>query len=417
MKRYRTLALRALVTALCLLLYWRLSVTPLPGLNATLLHSYLTQHSSKTLALLTMVSGNGLTNGSLLFVGIMPLMLIQMFVQMAQTGLIPAVKRMSEGTNGNGKIAKLGVLLAIPINALVAFVALKILGKMIPGHLVTGSTVKIIILATAGGLIGVTLAELISLFGLGQGLTVLIAWGIFLSLAEQHKQAQLLIMMMNQKLGVSTFHAWYMIIGLVVALNVLFFILQTVTYNVKLQFVNLEHVEQQTGVLPFMLNVANIMPLIMTSIAFSLLGLLLPKYGGLFSITSIPSMHLFITTVFFMTIIMTFVQFPPQNIVDSFEMNGTFILGIAPGQATKRYLTGVLLGLSVFNAVIYVLLLGTLMTWLINRGFSPQLVMNISSIMIIVMTVANIFEQVLGILSEKQRPALITERGWHHVAR
>ena len=98
-------------------------------------------------------------------------------------------------------------------------------------------------------------------------------------------------------------------------------------------------------------------------------------------------------------------------------MNGTFILGIAPGQATKRYLTGVLLGLSVFNAIVYVVLLGTLMTWLINRGFSPQLVMNISSIMIIVMTVANIFEQVLGILSEKQRPALITERGWHHVAR
>ena len=106
MKRYRTLAMRALVTGLCLLLYWRLSVTPLPGLNATLLHSYLTQHSSKTLALLTMVSGNGSTNGSLLFVGIMPLMLIQMFVQMAQTGLIPAVKRMSEGTNGKGKIAQ-----------------------------------------------------------------------------------------------------------------------------------------------------------------------------------------------------------------------------------------------------------------------------------------------------------------------
>ena len=410
MKRYRTLGERLLITALCLALYWVLSVTPLPGIKVAVLQGYLTHHAPKIVTLLSMISGNGLSKGSLLLVGIMPLMLIQMAIQLAQTGVIPPIKHMSESLNGNMKISKLNVILAVPVNALVAWWALTTINRLTHYHLITGSLFHAILVATTGGLIAVVLAELISLFGLGQGLSVLIAWGILLGLLDQEKRAHLLIQMVTIKLQVSTFHAWYMIIGLVVALNVLFLVMQLTSYKIQLQFLGLEHAEQQTGTLPFMLNVANIMPLIVTSIAFSVIQFVAPKLSGYVDLSSVPSVHLFIGTVAVMTLVTTFIQFFPKNIADNLQMNGVIIRGLAPGRATVIRLALVLGGLAIFNAAVYVVVLGGLMHWLIVRGFNPQLIMNVSSIMIIIMTVASVAEQIMGILSQKQRPQLITER-------
>lgn len=46
---------------------------------------------------------------------------------------------------------------------------------------------------------------------------------------------------------------------------------------------------------------------------------------------------------------MSIVTFNPATIADNFKKNGTFIPGVRPGEETEKYLTGIVIRLSVFS--------------------------------------------------------------------
>lgn len=57
----------------------------------------------------------------------------------------------------------------------------------------------------------------------------------------------------------------------------------------------------------------------------------------------------FLTFAF--TIAMSLVTFNPYTVSDNFKKNGTFIPGIKPGDETEKYLTGIVVRLSIFSAI------------------------------------------------------------------
>lgn len=48
---------------------------------------------------------------------------------------------------------------------------------------------------------------------------------------------------------------------------------------------------------------------------------------------------------------MSIVTFNPANIAENFKKNGTFIPGVRPGEETEKYLTGIVIRLSIFSGI------------------------------------------------------------------
>lgn len=51
------------------------------------------------------------------------------------------------------------------------------------------------------------------------------------------------------------------------------------------------------------------------------------------------------------SVAMSFVTFNPATVADNFKKSGTFIPGVRPGEESEKYLSGVIIRLSIFSGV------------------------------------------------------------------
>lgn len=308
---------------------------------------------SPLLSLLDVFSGGTLANFSVLALGLGPYINASIIFNLLSY-VIPSLEELSkEGELGQEKLNQYTRFLTIPlavVQALAMYSLLKNQGVI--QTLQPMSLVTLIVTMTAGTMFAIWLGELITEYGIGNGVSFLIFAGIAARLPVTISQS-MTILTPEDYLKVGVFLAVSLVIvGVIVFMN-------EATRKIPVNYTR--RIRQSTATessyLPLRLNQAGVIPII-----FAVSLVLLPSFisqvlanSGNERIASIATQiavsfnpqSLFYNVFYFLlvfgfTYFYTAVVFSPEKISENLQKSGGFIPGIRPGSQTVKYLSHVL---------------------------------------------------------------------------
>ena len=180
--RVRELRNKILFILALLVVYRLIANIPLPGVDVLALKRLFEENAF--LGLLNIFSGGGLSNISIVLLGVAPYITASIIMQLMTT-LVPSLERLykEEGEQGRQKFNMWTRWLTVPLAALQSFSMLSLLrSQNILGDISPFTMTVIIVSATAGTIFLMWLGELITEKGLGNGVSMIIFAGIVSSL-------------------------------------------------------------------------------------------------------------------------------------------------------------------------------------------------------------------------------------------
>lgn len=357
-----------------LVVFRAFAAIPIPGVDQVVLEQFFA--NNQFLGLLNIFSGGGLANLSIVMLGVGPFITASIIMQL-MTVMSPRMKALysEEGDEGRARFQQYSRLLTLPLAVLQGFGFLTLLQNQ--GVLVGISTFEFavnVILIVAGSMLLMWMGELVTEFGVGNGISIIIFAGIVATLPQA--AGQLLFAFSDPS-------QLPMYIGFVfVALAVIYLV---VLMTEAERPVPITYAKQSRGTqtygsshsyLPLRLNQAGVIPII-----FALSILLFPQMVlnilSAFNFSWVPSAldtvnrfmndYLFYGAVYFVLVFLftyfyTAVTFDPDQVAKNLQRSGAFVPGIRPGNQTAQYLGNVTTRLTLvgatFLAVVAVLPVG-----------------------------------------------------------
>jgi len=169
---------RILFTLFVLVLFRFMAVIPIPGIDTLRLEQFIS--GNDFFGLLNIFSGGGLSNLSIIMLGVSPYITSSIIMQL-MTVMFPKLKAMyqEEGDAGRKKFAQYSRLLTVPLALIQGYAFITLLqSQQILAKLGTFDLVTNLIVIAAGSILLMWLGELISEFGVGNGVSLLIFAGI-----------------------------------------------------------------------------------------------------------------------------------------------------------------------------------------------------------------------------------------------
>ncbi len=351
--RIKELRKKFLIT-LSLFVIFRLTAhIPVPGVDLKALQSLF--QSNQILGLLDIFSGGTLANFSIMALGLGPYINASIVLQLA-TIIFPKLEQLQkEGDYGREKINQYTRLLTIPLATLQSIGMVVLLrNQQIISFASSLEIISVIVTMVAGTILVMWFGELITEFGIGNGISLLIFAGIVSRLPVSLFQTTSVIQTINP-------------------LNILIFLLMGISVISGIVYVNeavrkisvryarrIRGATQSSGQsthLPLRVNQAGVIPIIF-AVSLVVMPSIVGRYlqqtsnpalvsfaGSLVSIfdpARVPYHIIYFLLVVGFTYFYTAVTFNPDKIADDIKKYGGFIPGIRPGRPTADYLSYVL---------------------------------------------------------------------------
>ncbi|MEK9184870.1 MAG: preprotein translocase subunit SecY, partial [Patescibacteria group bacterium] len=169
---------RIIFTLSILVVFRFLAAIPIPGIDLAKLSQLLA--NNQFLGLLNIFSGGGLNQLSIIMLGVGPYITGSIIMQLL-TIMSPKLKAMyqEEGEAGRAKFSQFSRLLSVPLAILQSFGFLILLqNQNIIGHLSTLPLITNILVITGGSILLMWLGEIVTEFGIGNGVSLIIFAGI-----------------------------------------------------------------------------------------------------------------------------------------------------------------------------------------------------------------------------------------------
>ncbi len=353
---------RVLFVVFALVLFRALAAVPIPGVDRLVLDQFL--QNNQFLGLLNIFSGGGLTNLSIIMLGVGPFITASIIMQL-MTVMSPKLKSMytEEGDAGRIRFTQYSRMLTLPLAILQGFGFLSLLQSQ--GVLVGLSTFEFItniVIVVGGSVLLLWLGELVTEFGVGNGVSIIIFAGIVAVLPGQVRQ----ILLNFDGSQVPLY------LGFVAAAVAIIFAVVYMTQAERQ--VPVTHAKQVRGgqtygstmsYLPLRLNPAGVIPIIFAlSIllfpqmilnilsSFGITGTadLLDKVNAFFANQQLYAVVYFVLVVTF-TFFYTAVTVDPEAMSKNLQRTGAFIPGIRPGNHTAEYLGKLITRLTLIGAL------------------------------------------------------------------
>ena len=180
--RDKVLRRRILFVLGALALFRFLASVPVPSVDHAQLQSFL--DSNNFFGLLNIFSGGGFSNLSIVMLGVGPYITASIIMQL-MTIVFPKIKEMyqEQGEIGKRKFMQYSRMLTVPLALIQGFSFLMLLSRQgIVGDLSTIDMVTNVLVITAGSMLIMWIGELISEFGIGNGVSLIIFAGIVAAL-------------------------------------------------------------------------------------------------------------------------------------------------------------------------------------------------------------------------------------------
>jgi preprotein translocase subunit SecY len=353
---------RVLFVAVILVIFRLLAAIPIPSINVLKLHELFSGNS--ILGLVDIFSGGGLSNLSIMMLGVGPYITGSIIMQLL-TMVFPKLKALyhEEGEAGRKRFSQYSRILTVPLAVMQAFAFMIILSKkdvlpvLSPFEMATNISI-----VTAGSVLLMWLGELMTEFGIGNGVSMLIFAGIVARIPSGIKQ----LAVSFEPSQIPTY-ILFVVLAVLVVYGVVF--MTEAERPVPVTYAKRVRGNKVYGgvstYLPLRISQAGVMPII-----FALSILLFPQLLFQFlsnnSIAIVSSTASFLARLlanpwfhsvvyFFLVFIFTYfytaVTFDPESTANNLQKNGAFIPGVRPGQATSEYLGRVVTRITMFGAV------------------------------------------------------------------
>ena len=353
---------KLLFTAAIFFVFRFLAHVPVPGVDVLQIKSLFA--TNQFLSVLNIFSGGTLSNFSVMAVGINPYITASIILQLAAL-IFPALKEMQkDGEAGREKINQFTRFLSVPIAVLQSVSVLALLQSQ--GLLSSRDPltfIAMIFTLVAGAMILMWLGELVTTYGIGNGISMVLFAGIVgqLPLAV----AQLVSVTTAQDLlKVGIFAAVFL------GVMMLMVVMNEAIRKVQIQYARRTRGDRTIGGqsthFPIKINVAGVMPII-----FAVSIMLVPPFIGRFlaaqqnvalsqfgqnlSIWFAPTSGVYMVTYFLIVFVFTYfsalIFFNTQDISEELKKSGAFVPGIRPGTPTKKFLDFVVTRITFIGAV------------------------------------------------------------------
>ncbi len=329
-----------------------LAAVPIPGVDEVRLQQFFS--NNQFFGLLSVFSGGGFSTLSLVMLGVGPYITASIIMQLG-TVIFPAVKRMytEDGEAGRTKFISISRMLTIPLAVLqgVAFLSL-LQSQGIIGGLSSFEFMVNVFLVAAGSMLLMWLGELITEFGIGNGVSLIIFAGIVASVPAG----------VSQLLFTATTAQIPAYIGFFVLAMATIFAVVTVSEgerSIPIAYARAVRGTATTGgaatYLPIRLLQAGVIPII-----FALSLILLPQMilsglsaigipglagalAGYAAFSANPWAHgaVYFVLVVMFTYFYTSITFEPKRVADNLQKSGAFVPGVRPGRETEEYIGNV----------------------------------------------------------------------------
>lgn len=335
---------------LALLVVYRLAANiPLPGVDVLALKKLFEENAF--LGLLNIFSGGGLSNISIVLLGVAPYITASIIMQLMTT-LVPSLERLykEEGEQGRQKFNMWTRFLTVPLAALQSFSMLSLLrSQNILGDISVFNMTVIILCATAGTVFLMWLGELITEKGLGNGVSMIIFAGIVSSLPTSISRF------------ISTWDPSQLFIYIMFLLLAAVTIAGVIFINEGQRTIPVAYAKRVRGAqvyggsathLPLKVNQAGVIPIIF-AVSIILIPTMVANFLAQSANVKVASMAAsvsvflqdqwvygiayFVLVVLF-TYFYTAVVFDPVKISENLQKQGGYIPGIRPGATTAEYL-------------------------------------------------------------------------------
>jgi len=344
---------RILITIGILVAFRFICHVPLPGLNADALSNLF--QTNALLGMLDLFSGGAMKQFSVASMGVYPYITASIIIILL-VPVIPKLQEMSqEGESGKNKINLLTHWLTVPLAGLSGYGQLVILQRS--GAVDASSpmlTVTIVFSLIAGTMFLVWLGELITEYGIGNGISIIIFGGIVAGYPQNIQQG---FLSTSNPVGLVVY------IAIVLITIVLIVIFTEAHRRVPVQYARSVFrggkMYRQAGTthIPLRVNSSGMIPLIFSMSIMLFPGIVASYFdtgsGAAHSIvqwfspsTDLP-IGLFYWVMYFVlsvafTFFYTIITYQQQDLPGTLQRQGGFIPGIRPGKNTDQYLNGVI---------------------------------------------------------------------------
>ncbi|OGG69364.1 preprotein translocase subunit SecY [Candidatus Kaiserbacteria bacterium RIFCSPHIGHO2_12_FULL_53_13] len=399
-----TLRARVLFVLGALVVFRLLAAIPIPGINGAELQNFL--DNNQFLGLLNVFSGGGFSNLSIMMIGVSPFITASIVMQLVSV-LSPSLKAMyqEEGDSGRMRFTQYSRYLTVPLAFIQAFGFLILLrqnGIVPPMDLMQMLTNIMVI--SAGALLLMWIGELISEFGVGNGVSLLIFAGIVAGIPTAVSQ-----FVFSFDISQLPAYVGFAIAAIVIIAGVVFITEAErpipVTYARRVR--GMKVMGGISTYLPLRVNQAGVMPIIfalsillfpqmiatfLSKSSIALVALLASKVVAIMANQWVYGL-LYFGMVFLFTYFYTAITFEPHQIAKNLQKNGAFIPGVRPGSTTSEYLGNIITRITLVGA----LFLGFLAILpLILRGVTGITAMTIggTALLIVVSVVLDVVKKI-----------------------
>ncbi len=340
---------RILFLVAALALFRLLAAVPIPGVNKAALAAFFA--NNQFFGLLNIFSGGGLSQLSIVMLGVGPYITASIIMQLG-TIIFPQVKQayFEEGEAGRAKFIEWSRLLTVPIAVLQAVGFLFLLESQgVIAHLGSVPLIANIALVASGSMLLMWIGELVTEFGIGNGVSLIILAGILSRVPAGISET----IFASTAANIPSYLAF-----LVLALAMIYAV---VVVSDAERSIPIAYARQVRGAalaqgaatyLPIRLLQAGVIPII-----FALSLLLLPQMalsmlaaahisfasGAALWYTAFLSNPWKYGAVYFILVVLftyfyTAVTFEPHRVAEDLQKTGAFVPGVRPGRETEEYI-------------------------------------------------------------------------------
>lgn len=349
--KHKDLRMRIFYTLLILVIVRLIVHTPMPGVDLEALRQVFS--SNQFLGLVDIFSGGSLNQFSIALMGVAPYINAAIIMQL-MTMALPSIEALyKEGEYGRRKINQYTRYLTVPLAMLQAYGMITLLQRSdvnILGDISVLRLVAMLLIITVGTMVVMWLGELISEFGIGNGISLIIFIGIIASLPSG----------LGGTIALFDFGKLFnIVVFALLALVTIYFVVYITEgqRNIPISYAGRGGTNRlfggQTSHLPLRVNQAGVIPIIFALSLLLFPGLIASFFAQartewiasaaeavqyLFQNQVFYGIFYFLLVVFF-TYFYTWVVFKPDNVAENIQKSGGFIPGIRPGRQTIDFLS------------------------------------------------------------------------------
>ncbi len=326
-----------------------LAAIPVPGIDPTRLAQFFS--NNQFLGLLNIFSGGGLSNLSIVMLGVAPYITASIIMQLL-TIVFPSLKSMyqDEGEAGRKRMSQYSRLLSVPLALVQGYAYIFLFESQgIISHLPFVQLAMNVLIVAGGSVLLMWIGELVSEFGVGNGVSLIIFAGIVARVPQSIAQQSF------------TFDPSQIPVYLGFLAAALAIIYGVVVMTEAERPVPVTYAKRVRGnklyggvstYLPLRLNQAGVIPIIF-ALSILLFPQLLLNFAAKSSIVWLATFatmllswnggsfmygFFYFILVFLFTYFYTAVTFEPNTIATNLQKNGAFVPGVRPGNQTSEYL-------------------------------------------------------------------------------